>query len=168
MSLVQRMTYRHAFILESAMSTLIGEACRYRFKESGGPLVGYISEDGAVVITHAAGPGRKGVRRFFGVTVSGKHAQAFCDDVRRRSGGLLDYVGDWHSHVGNSVGYSGPDVAAMRKMAAFDHGRMTNPISLILSRISRRFAVYALKDDGMFEIVPCSLLGEIPGLGPAP
>ncbi len=171
MPLVSRVIYRHAFILESALAALIAEARRYRFKESGGPLAGYVSEDDAVVVTHAAGPGRKGVRGLLGVTISGEHAQAFCDDVWRRSGGLFDYVGDWHSHIGFSVRNSASDVIALREMAVHCSSRPTNPVSpvsLILSRPTLRFAVYAFDDDGMFEEIPCSLLGKVPATGSAP
>ncbi len=162
MCLVSGMIYRHVFVVESAMAVLRAEVRRYRWKETGGPLAGYVSDDEAVVVTHAAGPGRKGVRRTFGVTISGEHAQLFCDGLRRESGGLIDYVGDWHSHIGRSVQFSRQDAAAMVLMATFDGSPTANPISVIVSRVTGRIAAYALNGNGHLDPVPCSVIQAIP------
>jgi len=157
------MMYRHVFVLQTALDSIRREARRFLCRETGGPLTGYVSLDNAIVVTHSAGPGRKGVRRPFSVTISGKAAQAFCDDVYRKSNGSFDYVGDWHSHLGYSPGYSGADVEAMMVMAAFVHCPGRNPISLIYGRYSDLFGVYVLGDDAQFHQVPVSVLKSVPG-----
>lgn len=158
------MTYRHAFILQSALDSIQREARRFLCRETGGPLAGYVSLDGAIVVTHSAGPGKKGVRRPFSVTISGKNAQAFCDDVYRKSNGMFDYVGDWHSHMGCSSAYSGTDVEAMIGMASSTHCPIRHPISLIYGRYSGEFSVYVLEDGGWFRHLPVSIIKSVPGV----
>ena len=156
------MDYCRAFILESALADILKEANRFLSKETGGPLCGYVSEDNAIVITHAAGPGKKAIRKMFSVTICGESAQKFCDEIFRRSSGFFDYVGDWHSHIGCSVRYSPPDVDAMVMMASFIHSPTKNPISLIYSRITGKFALYALNGSGHLEFLSCHIIKSIP------
>lgn len=161
--MVRMMVLRSAFVLGSALCTIREEANNYWCRETGGPLVGYVSDDDAVVVTHAGGPGKKGLRKPFSVTFDGESAQRFCDAMRRRCEGLVDYVGDWHSHIRRSVRYSPSDVSALLTMAAFEHSPTRNPISLIYGRWTREIAVYALNDDGCMELLSQRIIDSIPG-----
>jgi integrative and conjugative element protein (TIGR02256 family) len=156
------MIYRHVFIVRSALATIRKEVRRARFTETGGPLTGYISEDHALVVTHAAGPGPRATLRPFSVVIDGTHAQQFCDKVRRRTGGRLDYVGDWHRHLGWSLKASPDDRDAMRTMAAFDYCPVRNPASLIYRSLPEDYVVYILNDKKMLEANPVSVLKAIP------
>lgn len=158
------MVCRRVFILNSAVSFIHIEASKYLSKETGGPLVGYMSDDNVVVVTNANGPGENAIRRLFSVTISGAGAQKFCDKIRRQSGGFLDYVGDWHSHIGCSVRYSSTDVEAMRTMAAFEHSPTKNPISLIYSKVTKKIAAYVFYEDEGLVAVPSSIVESVSDL----
>lgn len=65
--------------------------------EVGGWLLGYRSGK-AITITHATPPRSRGTAR--GVTISGRGHRPFFDAAWAASGGVITYVGDWHTHPG--------------------------------------------------------------------
>ena len=156
------MIYRHVFIVQSVLTTIRREVRRARFTETGGPFVGYVSEDQALVVTHAAGPGPRAKLSPFSVLIDGKYAQRFCDRISRRTEGRIDYVGDWHRHLGWSLKASNDDLRAMKKMAAFEYCPVTNPASLIYRSFPEGHNIYVLNDEGLFESYPLSLLTSVP------
>lgn len=109
--------YRHIFVMKSVLVTIRREVKLVPGRETGGPLVGYLTGDGAIVVTHAGGPGPNAVHARYSMEVDGAHAQRFCDGLRNATDGRLDYVGDWHNHPGFSLKPSTHDVAAIRTMA---------------------------------------------------
>lgn len=150
------MIYRHAFILSTAhrkIQKLMADGCIH---ETGGPMVGYVTDDNAIVIKDVAGPGSHGIRRFLSVWIDGDHSQRFSDQAFHQSGGTVDYVGDWHCHPGFSVRPSGRDHAAIKEMAEIK-GILSHPISMILSRMSGRFQVYEWSEDSGLNPIPSSI-----------
>lgn len=156
------MIYRHVFVVWSVIDTIRHEVRRAGHKETGGPLVGYISEDGALIATHAAGPGKRGRLYRTSVFIDGAQAQAFCDAKYRESDGSLDYVGDWHRHPAQSLQASVRDAVAMQTVAALESCPLRHPISLIYRSAPEAFAVYVLNDNGDLDPVSASALDEIP------
>jgi integrative and conjugative element protein (TIGR02256 family) len=156
------MIYRHVFIVESVLATIRREVRRARLTETGGPLVGYVSDDQALVVTHAAGPGPRAKLRPFSVLIDGRHAQQFCDRMSRRTEGRIDYVGDWHRHLGWSLKASSDDLRAMRKVAAFEYCPITNPASLIYRSLPEGYNIYVLNERNLLEAFPLSLLRSVP------
>lgn len=156
------MIYRHIFIVQSVVATIRREVRRARFTETGGPLLGYISEDDALVVTNAAGPGPRAKLSPVSVVIDGRHAQRFCDRMRRRTDGRIDYIGDWHSHLGWSLKPSKDDLEAMRTMAAFEHCPITNPASLIYRSRPEAYVMHILNEAELLEAYPFSLLSTIP------
>lgn len=157
------MIYRHVFILSSALDTIRQEVRRTPLlKETGGPLVGYISTDEAVVVTHAAGPGPRGKRGYFSVLIDGRYATQFCNQVEQQSNGRFYYVGDWHCHPGWSLRPSREDVKAMRVMAAYVGCPIKHPISVIYRYYLEEYRAYTLNSSGQLEPTPVSELAEVP------
>jgi integrative and conjugative element protein (TIGR02256 family) len=131
-------------------------------RETGGPLAGYLSADGAVVVTHAGGPGPRAVHGYATVKIDGGHATAFCDRIFRDSGGRFDYVGDWHRHLAWSLKPSPPDEEAMREVAASGSCSLEAPVSIIYRRIPERFCAYVLGKSGRLLPTPVSVISAIP------
>lgn len=152
------MIYRHIFINQTVLDKIRQEVHLVKLKETGGPLVGYISEDNALVVVDAGGPGPKAKFSFFNITIDGEHAQFFCDKVYRESEGLYDYVGDWHRHMCFSLSPSTDDVNAMIKIASFEYCPVKNPISLIYRRFPEGVAIYTLNDDKELEFTEFTIL----------
>jgi integrative and conjugative element protein (TIGR02256 family) len=156
------MRYRHVFIGKSALDTIRSEVQRTKLTETGGPLVGYISNDGALVVTHANGPGPRAELEFRSVLIDGVAAQQFCDNLARLSDGKLDYVGDWHCHPGFSLLPSDQDLEAMKLIANAPNWSIKNPVSLIYRRWPERYCVYTLVDPGELILTPSSNIETIP------
>lgn len=112
--------------------------------EIGGPMVGFMAEDGMIVVD-LEGPGKKGKCAAFTVTIDGDHSKEFCDAAFRESRGLLDYVGDWHCHPSICLRPSQGDHQAM-EILADSPGLTSNPISLIYGSIFGRFKIYKWDD----------------------
>lgn len=147
------MIYRHAFLQARALDAIRAYVRGTWFRETGGPLVGYVSSDRALVMTHAGGPGPRAELAPFSVLIDGRAAEEFCGRIRRESEGRLDYVGDWHRHLGWSTKPSMMDNEAMRQMAAFEHSPVRNPISLIFRKWPEKYVTYILNKQGQLEVV---------------
>src|SRR3954451_6261586 len=100
--------------------------------EVGGWLLGYWSEDrDCVVVTHATPPAARGTA--FGVTISGKGHRARFNEAWDRSGGLVTFLGDWHTHPGGPALPSGQDAKAMRQLADDAHFGTPEPLMAIVT-----------------------------------
>jgi integrative and conjugative element protein (TIGR02256 family) len=157
--------YRHSFVLASCLDAIQMECRKARFRETGGPLVGYVSPARAVVISEIGGPGPRATLTRHSVTIDGEHAQKFCNRAYRLSNGRVDYVGDWHRHTGLSLAPSKEDSEAMKTMANFAHCPIKNPISLIYRRWPVRFKMYVLNCKGVLEEIGTSILKHMPLAG---
>jgi integrative and conjugative element protein (TIGR02256 family) len=99
----------------TSMRQLLATAGR---KETGGLLIGYVNGKRKIVyITHALAPSRdsSGTEDFFVRGTQG-YPQAI-KEIERKTGGLLGYVGDWHTHPG---GPARPSALDHKTLAAID------------------------------------------------
>ena len=158
----EKLTYRHVFIVEKVLEVFRAESQRVGWLETGGPLAGYLSTDGAVVITHAGGPGPRAVLGHFSVQLDGEHATAFCDRIYRESQGSFDYIGDWHRHVAWSLKPSPSDEEAMREVVTSGSCSLEAPVSIIYRKTPEGLCAYLLGGNGRLLPIPVSLLSAIP------
>jgi integrative and conjugative element protein (TIGR02256 family) len=149
------MRFHRVILLPQCLSVIRAESHKARGVETGGPLVGYVGNDGALVVADATGPGPRARLEHYSVTIDGKYAQEFCDRVNRESNGHIDYVGDWHKHPGFSLRPSEHDVDAMKTMAQFPFSPTRHPISLIYRMWPRSLRVYVWDGSGVLaDITP--------------
>jgi len=142
------MKFNRVILLPKCLSVIRTESRKVRRSETGGPLVGYVAQNGVLIVVDADGPGPKAKLERYSVTIDGEHAQKFCDRSNRESGGCIDYVGDWHKHTGFSLSPSGQDVFAMKTMANFKFSPTKHPISLIYRSWPQAFQVYVWDGSG--------------------
>lgn len=154
--------YRHVFIVKTVLGVFRSESRRVGWSETGGPLVGYLSADEAVVVTGAAGPGPRARLGLTNVQIDGEHATAFCDRIYHESKGSLDYIGDWHRHTLWSLKPSKSDEEAMWRVAVSGSCSLTAPISIIYRRYPESFCVYVLDAENHLSPVAHSLINSIP------
>jgi integrative and conjugative element protein (TIGR02256 family) len=148
------MKFDRVILLSKVLSLIGSESRKARGVETGGPLVGYVSEIGSLVVTDAIGPGPKARLERYSVTIDGEYAQRFCDRMSSLSDGRIDYVGDWHKHPGVSLNPSEHDVSAMRTMATFKFSPTRHPISLIYRRWPEAFKAYVWDGSGLLVRIP--------------
>ncbi len=151
-------TIRHVFLTSAAYGHIVSIVARRGLNETGGPLVGYMSVDHALVITAAGDPGPRGVCRPDRVMIDGRHATAFCAAETARAHGAVRYVGDWHVHNGVDATPSPTDLRALRTLPECnDWGYPT--ISLILCATLDEYACIC-RIGRKLGALECSVLDE--------
>lgn len=133
--------FKAIVIQSAALETVTREMLKAAGTETGGALTGHIHND-ELVVTAASGPGPRAKLEKYSVLIDGEHAERFCNQVRRKSFGEDDYVGDWHCHLANSLKPSDMDHRAMQTMAEFGFSPPRQPISVIWSKPSGRARGY--------------------------
>ncbi len=100
--------------------------------EVGGWLLGYWSDDErSVFITHATPPASRGTP--FGVRISGRGHRKRFDEAWTASGGLVTFLGDWHTHPASPPTPSERDEKALHKLATDPAYGTPNPLMVIVS-----------------------------------
>lgn len=151
-----------------ALDAMLADIRRWnRWRETGGPLIGYQSGDDTVVAC-ALSMGQHAVRARARFEPSTSHVQALIDRTHQRSQGRYRYVGSWHTHPGGSATPSHEDVATARGLAAEDGVRLPQPL-LIIAGTSRLPTERRIRDVGAWrwrptdarldkcEVLPCVL-----------
>ncbi len=101
------------FVHESVRAHLMSVPARPY--EVGGWLLGYWAEDSSsVLITHATPPASRGTP--YGVRISGRGHRPRFEQAWDASGGLVTFLGDWHTHPGSPPYPSARDEAALVKL----------------------------------------------------
>lgn len=136
--------------------------------EVAGWLLGYWADDGnTVFITHVTPPASKGTA--LGVRVTGEGHMPRFDEAWDTSGGIVTFLGDWHTHPGAPPLPSSRDRKALRTLAEDSEFGTPCPLMLIAStpRVpgSPRFARLAFyvreADSSVRRLVP-RLATELP------
>jgi integrative and conjugative element protein (TIGR02256 family) len=147
------MSYSHAILLESVMTTIRFEVAKAPKVETGGALAGYITSENLLIITHASGPGPRAELRPTSVLIDGQHAHRFCTNLHERSSGRLDYVGDWHRHPGWSpLRASDQDLSAMMTIKEANCCSVPFPITAIYRSRPEKLIMYALNGEVLQKI----------------
>jgi integrative and conjugative element protein (TIGR02256 family) len=106
-------------IEESVLEFLEAESLASPRTETGGVVAGRGSlDDGAVVLTHASGPGPRARRTRYSFARDKEYCQTFLDRVAVESGGEVDYLGEWHKHHEAEPRPSGQDIRTAADIAA--------------------------------------------------
>lgn len=116
--------------------------------------MGFLSK-GKLIVTHASLPGAESVRGQNQTTICGREATEFCDKMHDLSQGLLDYVGDWHTHATGNLQPSSKDVKALQLMGAGPWCRFGDPISLIYRLFPESVGIYRL-NASRSKLEPCT------------
>jgi integrative and conjugative element protein (TIGR02256 family) len=155
------MEFDRVILLPKCLSVIRAESRKARCVETGGPLVGYVTNDGELVVTDAAGPGPKAKLERYSVVIDGEHAQKFCNRISHESDGRIDYIGDWHKHTGFSLRPSEHDISAMKTMANFEFSPTKHPVSLIYRRLPPAWQVYVWDGSGSLIKISSKLTHHI-------
>jgi integrative and conjugative element protein (TIGR02256 family) len=146
--------FRRVVLSKCCMNAIRRETLRFWVKETGGALVGYVDESSSCVVVAASGPGPRAMHSYSDVQLDGQFITRYCEQWRAQSHGVIEYVGDWHTHVSNSVAPSQTDVEAMRRMAPFTASPSFPPISLIVARFTHQYNVFVLQNSKLVTVRP--------------
>jgi integrative and conjugative element protein (TIGR02256 family) len=124
--------FRVAWVSDGALRAMRQEAERHRPLETGGVLVGYRVKQ-AVVITDAAGAGAHAKHGQLTYSPDDVHDAAIIRQFYERSGRVLTYLGDWHTHPGGSIELSALDVQALGRIASHAEARASRALMAVLA-----------------------------------
>lgn len=124
----------HVFVPPAVVAEMEREARACEPEETGGVLLGYRGHDDplSVRVVQQVGPGPGAVhapRRF---EPDGEWQDARIAEAYERSGRVVTYLGDWHSHPGGSARPSRTDRRTARRIAHTRAARTRRPLMLIL------------------------------------
>lgn len=115
------------------LDRMVAEASSKVPLETGGILIGYFSvPDGVPVVFLTTGPGPAALHSRFGYAPDNAHDAQKIAEAYEASGGLLTYLGDWHTHPLPRSGLSRKDKRVMRRIARSKTARLPSPNMLIL------------------------------------
>jgi integrative and conjugative element protein (TIGR02256 family) len=123
-----------AWLSREILREMTNEADRWVPLETGGILMGYHPTDaGAVVVTHAVGPGPRAIHartRF--VPDQDYHLREIAR-LYAASGRRLHYLGDWHCHPGGAAALSRTDRSTLKCIATEPAARAPRPLMCVLA-----------------------------------
>ncbi len=144
--------YQRILIQRNVLDLIRLEIKKSPRTETGGALVGYLSQDNCVIVTDACGPGPRAELKRYSVLIDGKYTSAFCNRIFEESGGRLDYVGDWHRHPGWSLSTSPQDLDAMVTIKESNCCSIPFPITAIYRTIPEKLITYVFSDEKLKRV----------------
>lgn len=121
--------------------------------ETGGVLAGRGSlEAGEVHVSHVSGPGPRARRTRYSFARDTSFCQRFLDEVAIKTGGLVDYLGEWHKHHEPVPRPSWRDVQTAAEVARNPDYHVRLCLLLIIGESNRRSALRAFVVDEAGEV----------------
>jgi len=120
------------------------EANRQYPKETGGCLMGYLSDNKKdIVITDIVGPGSKATHKNNSFIPDYDYQERKVAEIYKKTGRTSTYLGDWHTHPDGRQSLSNIDVTALQNISAYSKARTESPIMVILSGSPSRWTLSA-------------------------
>jgi integrative and conjugative element protein (TIGR02256 family) len=121
------------WLSDDALLAMVEEAESAEPNETGGVLLGWTAGDQRdIVARRAIGPGPRAKHRPTRFSPDTRWQRVEIAEEYERSGRILTYIGDWHSHPGGSERPSTRDWRTARRIARSRGARATKPVILIL------------------------------------
>jgi len=83
--------------------------------ETGGILLGVVLQTEDILITHAIGPGPKAIKKHSEFKKDYDYSVKMLNLLYKKYS--VDFLGDWHKHPNNCIGYSAKDYASMVRIS---------------------------------------------------
>jgi integrative and conjugative element protein (TIGR02256 family) len=124
---------RRCWVDKEALDNLHAEAAKWRFRETGGALLGW-SEGDQFVVAKVLGPGPKARHgcRFFEPDATWQQGEG--ERIYRESGRRVAYIGEWHTHPLGAPTPSELDRETAQMIAEEPDFRSPRPLSAIVGR----------------------------------
>ncbi len=129
----QRLRNKKVFIGEEAYELMKHECKGPMSVETGGILIGHMTEKGNYVILRATQPGPNAVKTQMSFERDEKFCQKELENALKELGSKGIYLGEWHYHPKGSNFPSGVDIRSLTEIAQQENYRIDKPILIILS-----------------------------------
>lgn len=100
--------------------------------ETGGMLLGYIADNGDVVVTSIIGPGPDAIHNRYGFSPDAEYQQMELTSHYLHTNGQETYLGDWHTHPLGSTTLSRLDKRTLARISRTPSSGIPKPIMGIL------------------------------------
>jgi integrative and conjugative element protein (TIGR02256 family) len=114
---------------------MISQASKHAPLETGGILLGYLSDEGSrreAVVQQIIGPGPAALHGRSRFIPDGPWQREKLAEVFTKSRGLITYLGDWHSHPDGTGTPSRLDQTTARKISRRRRARAARPLMAIV------------------------------------
>lgn len=112
---------------------MVDLARKYHPLETGGILLGYVSDGGEAVVSGIIGPGPRAKHSRLRFSPDHDCQMAVLEERFRETGGQLDYLGDWHTHPDGGINLSWRDRRTLVRIGRKTKARLPCPFMLVLS-----------------------------------
>jgi integrative and conjugative element protein (TIGR02256 family) len=140
-------------ITDSVLDFIEVESRRSPTTETGGVIAG-TGKLGTydVAVTHATGPGPRARRTKYSFARDVSYCQAQIDQFARESGGLVDYLGEWHKHHEEEPCPSPRDIGTLSNIARDKNYHVTLPLLFIIGESNDRESLRVFAVDRLGEL----------------
>lgn len=152
------MNNKSLFVFVSVIETWCAEAEKFKFKETGGILIGYKDKIGNHVITHATGPGPKAYHGITYFEADNKYCQNILNKIFDLTEGALTFLGDWHTHPWGALKLSSRDIKTFKELAIDKRFGTPEPI-MVIYRPGMQILSYKKNSDIAAYIMQNSFIG---------
>lgn len=101
--------------------------------ETGGMLLGYLADNGEVVVKKLIGPGPTAKHGFHHFEPDSSYQQGLLEKYFRESEGQITYLGDWHTHPLGSPVLSVRDKQTLAEIAQSASSKIKHPLMGVLA-----------------------------------
>ena len=108
------------------------EADKWFPLETGGLLIGYRADNGEIVITDITVAGPNAIHKKSQFIPDYDFDQNVVEEAFHRTGGICNYLGDWHTHPNGNGFLSWPDKRTMRSISQSTEAYLSSPTMGIL------------------------------------
>lgn len=123
-----------AWVPAAALRRVHRDAAKRAPLETGGVVLGYWASEAAVVITRITSAGPQATHRSRSFVPDQEYDEGEIARVYRETGGMETYLGDWHSHPGQTrPRLSRKDRSTLRKIAGAEQARAAMALSMIVA-----------------------------------
>ena len=138
-----------AWIAQSVVTAMTGEASARFPEETGGVLLGYWSQtEDDVVIHHAVGPGPNATHKRLRFHPDSQFHEAEIARIYEMSGRRHTYLGDWHTHPRGGLRLSVRDLRTLSRIARTREARVSVPIMIILAGDEKEWKIAVWRFQG--------------------
>jgi len=101
--------------------------------ETGGLMLGYVSDNGDAVVKHVIGPGPKAKHYRHRFAPDVEYQQSMLEAHHAATGGRETYLGDWHTHPDGVAALSRRDKKTLRNISSTPEAYVSRPLMAIAS-----------------------------------
>lgn len=99
--------------------------------ETGGILMGRKTKS-CFLISHIIGPGPKAIHNKSSFIPDNDYHTKEIENIHRETSGMIEYLGDWHTHPGEEAYLSRRDKTTLKTIAEYEPARLPEPLMMIL------------------------------------